>query len=146
MWHQHASTLVSASVARQGNSHQPREMAWVSSLHTQRPTSTRPSRLPREPPQVDHAWKRAHTCPPTCPATHAQPVTFPGGSRRARLIHAATATELWALGSAGPRGGGSAVRPRWWWPWCHWVPADSLRGGKGGCSLVAAVRTVTSSA
>lgn len=85
---------------------------------------------------------RAH--PPTCPAARAQPVTFAGRSWWARLIHAATAAALWASGRAGLRGGGSAVRAGGRCSWCHWVPADSLRGGKGGRSLATAARTVTS--
>ena len=86
-----------------GNSHQPQEMVWVSSLHARRPMSARPSRLPREPPQGGPCLEESPHVPTHLPAAHVQPVTFSGRSWRAPLIHAATATVLWALGRAGPQ-------------------------------------------
>ena len=67
----------------------------------------------------------------TCPATGLQPVTFPGGSRRARLVHAAASTSLLGLEDPGParmkhavRVGGRVALD------ASGHPADSLREGK----------------
>lgn len=107
----------------------PPPRAWVDPPPSQELLAQGPPQRPR----VSDAQSMEPGKQPqfTCPATGLQPVTFPGGSRRARLVHAAASTSLLGSEDPGParmkqavRAGGRVA------PDASGDPADSLREGK----------------
>lgn len=143
MWHQHASTLVLALVSSQETATSCGRWCGLAACT---PGALCLHDLPGSPGN-----------PPRWTMPGREPTRAHPPARRPRAARYLLGRELagpadpcchghraLGFGACRAAGGGSAVRAGRWWPWCHWVPTDSLRGGKSGCSLVAAVRTVTS--
>lgn len=107
----------------------PPPRAWVDPPPSQELLAQAPPQRPR----VSDARSMEPGKQPqfTCPATGLQPVTFPDGSRRARLVHAAASTLLLGSEDLGPAGMKHTVRARERVaPDASGHPADSLREGK----------------